>query len=279
MRTSASTIVTAQFLASILAARQTPMTELAETMAIVTDTVSRLASGIAPTPPLRITVARPAPARFPRVAAGSPKSVIEDESDREPALAAIPAPAAIVESPARRRRGRPPKVRQPEIEVAAVIQEAAPVSRLLRRAEVPVAPVPAADPFEKDRVSGRDMHVKGVVKWFDTRSNKGVLRLAGMAVDVPLDAAILLNSRVKRLFKDQEVDVVGDYEEGNFHPKSLSVPGQTQENLLTNGQLLTATGRQSRPVMVEVKRLHSRFQSARSEAEHAFGKITAKSSS
>lgn len=273
MRSSASTLITAQFLASILAARRTPIAELAETMAVVVDTVSRLASGIAPAPPLRLTPHRLAPARSLRSAVALPESLTEDENDRAPAL------AVIAELPARRRRGRPPKVRQPEIEVAAVAEEMAPVSRLLRRAEVPVAPAPAADPFEKDRVSGRDMHVKGVVKWFDTRSNKGVLRLAGMAVDVPLDAAILMNSRVKRLFKDQEVDVVGDYEDGNFHPKSLSVPGQTQESLFTSGQLLTATGRQSRQVMVEVKRLHPRFQSARSEAEHAFGKLTAKSSS
>ena len=273
MRTSASTLATAQFLASILAARRTPMAELAETMAIVTETVSRLVSGAVPVPPGRMTVDRPAPVRSPRPVLALPESVTEDENDRVPAL------AVVVAQPAPRRRGRPPKVRQPEIEVAVEIEEVAPVSRLLRRAEVQVAPTPTADPFEKDRVSGRDMHVKGVVKWFDTRSNKGVLRLAGMAVDVPLDAAILMNSRVKRLFKDQEVDVVGDYEDGNFHPKSLSVPGQTQDNLLTSGQLLTATGRQSRPVMVEVKRLHPRFQSARSEAEHAFGKITAKSSS
>jgi hypothetical protein len=266
MRSSASTQITAQFISSILAARHTPVAEVAETVAIVAQTVAQLL--VAPVAPLDLpaaTVTAKPPAR----------------RGRPPRSAAAAAPVAIeppvkpARAPRRQRVAAQPLFA--EIESVDETTEA-PASRLLRRSAVTPAATAAVDPFERERATGRDVAVKGVVKWFDTRNSKGVLRLTGMAGDVTLDAVILAKSRVKRLYKDQEVVVIGDYlADGRFEPKSISVPGQTREMLMSNDQILHNAGRQSRPVYVEVKRLSPRMQSARAEAEHALGRIGTKS--
>lgn len=289
MRNGASTYVTAQFVSSILASRPTRVGEVAETFAAVADTVARLlesattvvAASPATAPQRAPRTAKPAPvqtvakARVAKSATAAPLVVKPVPAKRviAPPVAPSPeAPAVAVATP--KRRGRPPRSAAAVVTVEPLEQEtAAPASRLLRRHDVAATPAaPAADPFERDPRA--ETRIKGVVKWFDTRSNKGILRLTGMAGDVTLDAALLAKSKVKRLFKDQEVEVTGVFRDGKFEPRGLTVPGQPQESLVTNGQVLHAAGRQSRPVFVEVKRASPRLRSARAEAEHAFGRAT-----
>lgn len=279
MRNGASTYVTAQFVSSILAARPTAVGEVAATFSVVAETIARLLQPAG-------VIAAPQPA--PRLRAPRQLRLRETAPPERPALKVaavkIPKPskqpkrAAVVETPATpKRRGRPPRSATLVMVNAAEVLEietVAPVSRLLRRNDVAV-PAPSTapvDPFERDPQA--ESRVKGVVKWFDTRSSKGVLRLTGMAGDVALDASLLTKSKIKRLYKDQEVEVTGTFLDGKFQLRNLTVPGQTQETLVTNGQVLHAAGRQSRPVFVEVKRANPRLQSARAEAEHAFGRST-----
>lgn len=283
MRNGAATYVTAQFISSILSARPTAIDEVAGTFAVVADTIARLLH-----PADAVTAPQPAPnlraPRQPRVREieAVPQPVSGTVTEKAPTPAKKPKLAIVAEAPAMpKRRGRPPRsvavAVSPVPEAMVEVIEAAPVSRLLRRNDVaaPVAAAAPADPFARDPQA--ETRVKGVVKWFDTRSSKGVLRLTGMAGDIALDASLLAKSKVKRLYKDQEVEVTGTYLDGKFQPRSLTVPGQTQETLVTNGQVLHAAGRQSRPVFVEVKRANPRLQSARAEAEHAFGRGGSKS--
>ena len=283
MRNGASTYVTAQFISSILAARPTAVGEVAETFSIVADTVARLLHPGGPAAAPISPPSKPEPQRQVRPAKiAAPEPTTPDVAVVKAAKSARGSKPEILTEGATvpKRRGRPPRSATlaatiaPETAVAetAVAETAAPVSRLLRRNDVtaPAAPAASVDPFDRDPLA--ENRVKGVVKWFDTRTNKGVLRLTGMAGDIALDATLLTRSRIKRLYKDQEVEVSGTFLDGKFQPRSLTVPGQTQETLVTNGQVLHAAGRQSRPVFVEVKRINPRLQSARAEAEHALGR-------
>ncbi len=278
MRNGAATYVTAQFISSILAARPTAIGEVAGTFTVVADTIARLLQPagaiVAPQPAPRLRVPRQ-----PRLreTAAAPQPVLSAVAEKPVKPAKKPKLAVVAEAPALpKRRGRPPRSAmvavQPAPEEFADTVEAAPASRLLRRNDVavPVVAAAPADPFARDPQA--ETRVKGVVKWFDTRSNKGVLRLTGMAGDIALDASLFAKSKVKRLYKDQEVEVTGAFLDGKFQPRSLTVPGQNQETLVTSGQVLHAAGRQSRPVFVEVKRVNPRLQSARAEAEHALGR-------
>ncbi len=278
MRNGASTYVTAQFISSILAARPTAVGEVAETFSIVADTVARLlhpGASIAATVPSSSRSKALRQVRTPKLA--SPEQPVRNVAVKAASKSARQLkPSILAESPvAPKRRGRPPRSAILAATIApepTEVEAAAPVSRLLRRNDVtaPSAPTPSIDPFERDPQA--ESRVKGVVKWFDTRTNKGVLRLTGMAGDIALDTTILSKSKIKRLYKDQEVEVSGAFLDGKFQPRSLTVPGQTQETQVTNGQVLHAAGRQSRPVFVEVKRANPRLQSARAEAEHALGR-------
>jgi cold shock CspA family protein len=278
MRNGASTYVTAQFVSSILAARPTAVGDVAETFSVVAATIARLldpASGFpAPQPALRLQSPRQ-PRRRETAPSEQPAAVKLPKPTRQQA------PAILTETPPTpKRRGRPP--RSATVTVASVaeaigIEAPTPSPRLLRRNDVtvPAAATAPVNPFERDPHA--ESKVKGVVKWFDTRSSKGVLRLTGMAGDIALEASLLAKSKIKRLYKDQEVEVTGAFVDGKFQPRSVTVPGQTQETLVTNGQVLHAAGRQSRPVFVEVKRANPRLQSARAEAEQAFGRTGTKS--
>lgn len=282
MRNGASTYVTAQFISAILAARPTAVGEVAQTFSVVADTISRLLQTEEPRALARPAVQEHASRlRRPRAvaapeqpAADIAKRDVQAVVNREEAVAS--APPVVVIAP--KRRGRPPRsALAPVASAPEPVETAIPVSRLLRRNAV-AAPTHAAapvDPFDRDPHA--ESRVKGVVKWFDSRSNKGVLRLTGMAGDVALDAGLLSKSKIKRLYKDQEVEVTGAFLDGKFEPRGITVPGQAQEALITKGHVLHAAGRQSRPVYVEVKRANPRLQSARAEAEHALGRVGSKS--
>jgi cold shock CspA family protein len=110
--------------------------------------------------------------------------------------------------------------------------------------------------------------VRGVVRWFDPRSGKGMLQLPGMG-DVGFEAHLLATSGISRLFKGQEIEAT--LADGGAPPRlqRLALPGaSTASPLGSSGVVKT---RHAKPVVVELKREALRRAAARAEAEHVLG--------
>jgi cold shock CspA family protein len=234
----------AHFIATIVAARLTPIGEIQQMIASLSETVEKLRNGK--------SEAAPAAAPAPR---------------RRKAAVAIDASAP------KRGRGRPRKsappveerVRRPEPVMVAPV-----APRLMRRAEV--AP---AEPFGGQATilqnSGPQKTVlRGVVRWFDLRTRQGALRLPGFAEDITIEASTLESAGISRLYKGQEVEATVSGENGSARLLSVALPGRAADP--AKGLFATGSARRhSKPVVVEMKHDAMRRAAARVEAEHVLG--------
>src|SRR5262249_52894081 len=129
------------------------------------------------------------------------------------------------EPPARAPAPRPRRRRAPATAAATPAEppppiEPAPAPKLVRRAEMPAAaaPPPPSPPAASARL-------RGIVKWFDPGTGKGALRLPGFAGDIALDAGLLAQSGIGRLFKGQEVEAIFAAAAGAPQLERLALPG------------------------------------------------------
>lgn len=177
-----------------------------------------------------------------------------------PAAEAQAAPAPLrTRQPKPRRVIEPPPIAEPEEPVLA------PAPRLLRRAEVVAGNPPAPEPAAPIAVPGGIL--RGIVKWFDLRTRRGALRLPGCSGDVPVEPALLDQMSIPRLYKGQEVEAtLGAGETPRL--VRLSLPGGAWQVSSASG---VVRGRQSKPVVVELKREAMRRVAARAEAELLLG--------
>ena len=228
----------ARVVAKLLASRRTSLSEIPHlienverALATLDDAAPAYSKPVTPTkaaPP--ITIAPVQPKRAKR----SPAAPVESDLGAEPVAA--PAPEA------------------------AEIKPATPT--LLRRAEViHVAPVTPPPQPTAAPVSGT---ARGVVQWFDTRTNRGTLRLQGLSSDLPIDGEILATSGLTRLFKGQEIEVT--LEEGDEMPKIATL---RLLNLSPNSPVMSGMvrDRHAKQVVVELKREALSRAAARAEAE------------
>ena len=263
MTASSPSPETIRFIARILAAQPTAVTEVAETIANIVRAVDTLGAPAAPFDA--------APVAKPRVAkVAAPR--------RNPVTETAPAPRIIVLKPrgavGRPRRRLPEAVVSVEPEIEATPEPAA-QPRLLRRAEIAHPEHDPAGGLQPVRPAGGP--VRGVVKWFDGKTGKGALRLTGVSGDIALERAVLEQSAIKRLYKDQEIEAtIEDLGRGRVTLLSLSLPGRNPSaaagGLFGGGTPGTTNAhRQARSVMVEVKRDGVRATSAREQAEHVLG--------
>jgi hypothetical protein len=162
------------------------------------------------------------------------------------------APAAV-ERPRRRRRAA--AVQPPAEEPAGP----PPTPTLVRRSDVASAVIPALVAATPGRSTAR-----GIVKWYDVRHRRGALRLPGFSGDVPVEAAMLAQAGIARLYKGQEVEATLDPSTEPPRLMRLALPGGTLPRLTTSG---VVRGRQAKPVVVELKTDSLRRVAARAEAE------------
>ena len=175
--------------------------------------------------------------------------------------AAVETPPAPTEAPKPRRKAAARSARNPPP------PEPAPppaVPRLMRRAEVthaePAIPELLQSPHEGRR--------RGVVRWFDARTGRGMLRIPGFAEDVALDPDMLQRAGLSRLYKGQEIEALVTGENGHSHLVSVALPGQPAAK---GGLKVGGMRRHAKPVVVEMKRDALRRAAARVEAEHVLG--------
>jgi cold shock CspA family protein len=281
MTDSSPSAETIRFVIQILSARATPIAELPQTIANITQAVVRL--GAAP----GSDFAKPAPGAAP---APRPKPQLRKAAavkPKRPAVAAKPAPAEsdfLITVPPKLtiipavapRRGRPRRVETPPpvVEEVQAVEVAPPQPRLLRRAD---ALANEAEHHVESQPVFRTPGgtLRGVVKWFDGRAGKGALRLTGISGDVLLDPAALSRSGIKRLYKDQEVEATVQETGGRVRLLSLSLPTRNAEPTLNMmaGEITGTLRRQPRQVQVEVKRDGIRQSAARAEAEQVLGGV------
>ena len=269
MTASSPSPETIRFIARILGARPTAVTEVAETIANIARTVDQLTAD----PVALLPTAVPAKTRTAKVAA--PRSTVTEAAPVPEAIILKPRGERAAANRPRRRIVQETAIDEPEIEVAPV---PAPQPRLLRRAEIAHPEQDAAAALQQSRPT--DGLVRGVVKWFDGKTGKGALRLTGVSGDVALERGVLEQSAIKRLYKDQEIEAtIQDLGRGRVTLLSLSLPGRNPAAVPSGGLFGGATAgttnahRQARSVMVEVKRDGIRATSAREEAEHVLGGV------
>ena len=267
MTASSPSPETIRFIARILAAQPTSVTEVAETIANIARTVDSLGAPAAPSDPIPAAKARTA--KVARTPIAPPETAPIPET-----IVLKPRGAAAAARP--RRRIAEIDAVEPEIEVAP---EPAAQPRLLRRAEIVHTEHDPAASLQAPRAA--DAPLRGVVKWFDGKTGKGALRLTGVSGDVALERGVLEQSAIKRLYKDQEIEAtIQDLGRGRITLLSLSLPGRNPASAPTGGLFggagtpgTTNVNRQARSVMVEVKRDGVRATSAREVAEHVLGGI------
>ncbi len=180
------------------------------------------------------------------------------------------APAAAVEAP-RKRRGRPPgstnrktQLRPAFMEPTAAVQAPPPAPSLLRRADMV-----HSEPEAPAKVDSAQRLIRGVIKWYDGRTGKGSVRLPGSG-DVAIDAGHLTRSGLSRLYPGQEIEAsihgAGDTVEID---RMTLIGGPQSERPIEAGPI--AVRRNTKLVMVEMKRDSLRRVAARAEAEHILG--------
>jgi cold shock CspA family protein len=265
MKASSPSPEIARFIARILAHRTTPIGEIPQ----VVEAVQR-GLELAQAPEEAAVPA--ATDGFDRVDALDTTSAVE---------IAAPDADALVPLTAKRRRGRPRKEILP-FAPAAEPARAAPVlaPRLMRRAEVAAseggwrsAADPAPAPVDR-AVRAPKAALRGVVKWFDSRTKSGALRLPGYGDDVAVDADALDRAGIPRLFKGQEIEAsIAEDEQGRARLITLSLPGRPEtETLLPHSSARGSARRHAKPVVIELKRDALRRIAARVEAEQILGR-------
>jgi hypothetical protein len=227
----------ARVIAKLLASRQTPINEIPDLIENVERALADLdgATGERKTPAPRKTAPHPATPSMEIKATPRTKRAPLQRAPREQRVAPAAEPETVEARPA-----------QPT---------------LLRRAEVihvaPVTPVPTL-------LVPATGSVHGVVQWFDTRTNRGTLRLQGLSSDVPIEGDILAASGITRLFKGQEIEAT--LEGGDETPKIATL---RLHNLSPNSPVMggMVRDRHAKQVVVELKREALSRAAARAEAE------------
>ncbi len=226
-----STTAAARIAAKLLAHRPTPTDEVGELIRSVHGALLRLGE----VPP----AADPLP-------------------EEEPGEMPIVAPAR------RRRRQARAQAAEPEIEEAPAPP---PSPKLVRRADVATAPAPGPGSLLAPPPGHGTL--RGVVRWFDPKSGKGMVRLPGHG-DVGFEARLLADSGISRLFKGQEIEATLAAGGTPARLQRLSLPGGggAATSVFGSG---TVKSRHAKPVVVEMKREALRRAAARAEAEHVLG--------
>jgi cold shock CspA family protein len=182
-----------------------------------------------------------------------------------PRLVALePAPVDALEPPEARPRGRRRR------EAPAPAETPPPVvatPQLIRRTAAPAPENPT--PFAPSATPRAGL--RGVVKWYDPRTRSGALRLPGHD-DVAVDADAVERAGIPRLFKGQEVEasIVVD-PSGAVRLLTMSLPGRPETEIALGGSIASGR-RQSRHVVIEMKRDALRRVGARLEAEQLLGR-------
>ena len=219
----------AHVIARLLASRQTPLNEVPHLIENVERALSTLDAKVPP----------------PKKAAAPLETKSVPRKKREAAVAVA----------------REPRVAPSPVVVESVEPKAAPPT-LLRRAEViHVAPVAPPAPIFAPAATN---HVRGVVQWFDTRTNRGTLRLQGLSSDMPIDGETLAACGLSRLFKGQEVEATLDGHDEPPKIASLRLANLSSNSPVTGG---TVRDRHAKQVVVELKREALSRSAARAEAE------------
>ena len=173
-------------------------------------------------------------------------------------------PEAPIAAPVRRRR-RPARAQavEPAIEETPVPP---PAPKLVRRAEVAATPAPVTTSLLAPP-PGHGL-LRGVVRWFDPKSGKGMVRLPGHG-DVGFEARLLADSGISRLFKGQEIEAtLAEGAPARLQRLGLPGGGGMAGSVFGSG---TVKSRHAKPVVVEMKREALRRAAARAEAEHVLG--------
>jgi cold shock CspA family protein len=215
----------ARVIAKLLASRHTPINEIPHLIENVERALSDLdsaTSGGATTAPQR---------PIPPVPSRASETATAPHAKRAPAARAP-----------RKPRMEPPPAIEAE---AAEIRPAQPT--LLRRAEV-IHVAPAAPPSAPGPTTGS---VRGVVQWFDTRSNRGTLRLQGLSSDVAIEGDVLAACGLTRLFKGQEIEATLDGGEETPRIASLRLLNLAPNSPVMGGMV---RDRHAKQVVVELKR-------------------------
>jgi cold shock CspA family protein len=256
MKSSSPSPEIARFIARILAHRTTPIGEIPQVVEAVRRGLEMLQAPAAATAPATV-------------------DALNDAATADAAADAL-APLTV-----KRRRGRPRKEVLP-FAPAAEPARAAPVlaPRLMRRAEV--AASEGGWRSATDTTAAAAGHVlrapkaalRGVVKWFDSRTKSGALRLPGYGDEIAVDADALDRAGIPRLFKGQEIEAsIAEDEQGRARLITLSLPGRPEtETLLPHSSAPGSARRHAKPVVIELKRDALRRIAARVEAEQILGR-------
>lgn len=220
----------ARVVAKLLASRRTSLTEIPDLIENVERALSTLDAPTTEAPAAETSAAPQAPT--PTTATPRAKRIATPRPAREPAPEAAEAPEA--------------KPAQPVL--------------LRRAAVVPVAP---AAPPPQSLVPSTGA-VRGVVQWFDTRTNRGTLRLQGQSNDIPVDGEALTASGLTRLFKGQEIEATLDNSDETPKIALLRLLNLSPNSPVMGGMV---RDRHAKQVVVELKREALSRAAARAEAE------------
>lgn len=284
----------------IVAARNTPVAELPQLVATLYQALKRVVEKPETNEPISSSLPSPPPVspawavpRKPRrrIPPGERMPAEQDTARRASAdhAPAASLPAADGKEPGTRKpaQGQPAKKNMPRKRAefgreaalsAPPVQESRPpvvsaAPGLMRRADI----VGGEAGFGSRIVQPPRSTVRGIVKWFDTKSRRGALRLPGFGDEVMVDDALLARAGIARLFKGQEIEAAIVMEGGRINLLSLSLPGRAAgppaNTLFGAGAVATksAARRQARPVVIELKRDALRRVAARVEAEQLLG--------
>jgi cold shock CspA family protein len=253
----------AHLIAKLLAKRRTSIDEIP----YLIENVERALSNLGKTP---LVESRGRRARRDRNADSVAASSIA-ESDTQ--AAAMPV-VKVIKPRVKRAAAAPRKTPEPvQICVAdAEIDEIKPIETpvietkpapptLVRRAEIiHVAPAPTAQTLF---ASAAPM-TRGVVQWFDTRTNRGTLRLQGQSSDLPIDLETLGGFGLTRLFKGQEIEATVNGHDDGAKITALRILNASPASPVMGGMV---RDRHAKQVVVELKREALSRTSARAEAE------------
>jgi cold shock CspA family protein len=218
----------ARLAAKLLAHRQTPPDEVGDLIRSVYGAVHRL---------------------------GEAPPAVDGPPEEQPELPAdLPAPR-------RRRQRRAADAVPPEIDETPT---PAPAPKLVRRAEVAAAAPAAAAPLLTPPGNGA---LRGVVRWFDPKSGKGMVQLRGLG-DVGFEARLLAESGITRLFKGQEIEATLADGGTPARLQRINLPGAPVASPFGSGMVKS---RHAKPVVVEMKREALRRAAARAHAEQVLG--------
>lgn len=190
---------------------------------------------------------------------------------RATGVADAPPPEAAETQPA-----RPPRERKARAHALAEMpSEPTPAAeplqpRLLRRAEVVQ---PSAQPEATLVPPPRSAALRGLVKWYDQHTRRGALQLPGHGDDFAIEAPLLDEMGITRLYKGQEIEAVLS-EDVPPRVIRLAVPGGIWQVHPLGGVVHNRL--HARPVVVEMKREGLRRAAARVEAEHLLGPTRAR---